>query len=94
MHQLKVLAALLAAAASGPVAAELVVVDGQVRVRESAGVELPGRGMSMQAVEARFGAPSGRNGPVGQPPITRWDYPAFSVYFEFDKVLHAVVRGS
>ncbi len=93
MHQLKVLAALLAAA-SGPVAAELVVVDGQVRVRESAGVELPGRGMSMQAVETRFGAPSGRNGPVGQPPITRWDYPAFSVYFESNKVLHAVVRGS
>ncbi len=26
-----------------------------------------------------------------QPPITRWDYDAFSVYFENDHVIHAVV---
>jgi hypothetical protein len=29
---------------------------------------------------------------VEQPPITRWDYPAFSVYFEHDRVIHAVAR--
>ena len=27
-----------------------------------------------------------------QPPITRWDYPSFSVYFEHDKVIHAVAK--
>jgi hypothetical protein len=48
----------------------------------------------MSTVEASFGEPRERHAAVGQPPITRWDYPAFSVYFEFDKVLHAVVRGS
>jgi hypothetical protein len=53
--------------------------------------------MSMTAVEQAYGAPSQRRGPVGgsvaeQPPITRWDYPSFSVYFENDLVIHAVAR--
>lgn len=50
----------------------------------------PLRGMSMQAVEARFGAPSQRRAAVGTPPITRWDYPEFIVYFEYQHVIHAV----
>jgi hypothetical protein len=51
----------------------------------------PERGMKMEAVEARFGAPASRYPAVGQPPITRWDYPGFVVFFENDLVLHAVV---
>lgn len=51
----------------------------------------PTRGSSMSAVEARFGAPVTRHAAVGEPPITRWDYPQFSVFFERDKVLHAVI---
>jgi hypothetical protein len=45
----------------------------------------------MSQVEARFGAPTTRHAAVGDPPITRWDYPQFSVFFEYDKVLHAVI---
>ena len=52
----------------------------------------PVRGMSMASVEARYGAPTTREGAVGDPPISRWDYPAFVVYFEYDHVIHAVVR--
>lgn len=52
----------------------------------------PKAGMSMTAVEASFGAPAERRAAVGQPPITRWDYPQFSVYFEHDLVIHAVAR--
>lgn len=51
----------------------------------------PARGASMRVVEARFGAPTTRHAAVGQPPITRWDYPQFSVFFEHDKVIHAVI---
>jgi hypothetical protein len=29
---------------------------------------------------------------VGHPPITRWDYPAYSVFFEHDHVLHTVAH--
>jgi len=54
----------------------------------------PERGMKMDAVEARYGAPATRYPAVGQPPITRWDYPGFVVYFENDLVLHAVVTSA
>lgn len=53
--------------------------------------ERPDRGMKMDAVEARYGAPATRYPAVGQPPITRWDYPGFVVFFEGDLVLHAVM---
>ena len=43
---------------------------------------MPPRGLTMAQVEQRFGAPAERFAAVGQPPITRWVYPAFVVYFE------------
>lgn len=56
-------------------------------------VNHPTRGMSMEKVEAAFGAPSNREPAVGQPPITRWEYPGFVVYFEQHTVLHTVIKG-
>jgi hypothetical protein len=50
----------------------------------------PNRGMSMAQVEARYGTPSEKVAPVGDPPITRWVYPGFTVYFEGHHVIHAV----
>jgi hypothetical protein len=54
--------------------------------------ERPARGSSMARVESRFGAPASRSAPVGRPPITRWEYPGFVVFFEYDHVVHAVGR--
>ncbi len=42
--------------------------------------------------QGRYGEPTKRHAAVGNPPITRWDYPQFSVYFENDRVLHRVAR--
>jgi hypothetical protein len=70
--------------------AETIVVDDKVTVRAS-DVPRPAPGMTMKTVEERFGAPGERHQAVGAPPITRWDYPAFAVYFEKDRVIHAVV---
>jgi hypothetical protein len=56
-------------------------------------IERPARGATMSAVEARFGAPQSRHAAVGTPPITRWDYAGFSVYFEYQRVIDAVVVG-
>jgi hypothetical protein len=53
----------------------------------------PARGMSMQKVEATFGAPASRVPPVGSPPISRWEYPGFVVFFEHDHVIHSVAIG-
>jgi len=79
--------------ASGAAKAETILIDDQVQVRESA-VEKPKRGVTMTQVEAKFGAPVTRHNAVGAPPITRWDYPGFSVFFEHDRVIDSVATGS
>jgi len=78
--------------ATAPLAAETVVVNDQVQVRAT-GRELPAKGSTMSTVESRFGAPRTRHAAVGEPPITRWDYDGFSVYFEHQHVVHSVATG-
>lgn len=82
--------AALVVLASPLVSAEIIGVDGNMAVRDSA-IAHPARGSTMQAVEAHFGAPTNKHPAVGKPAITRWDYPAFSVFFENDRVIHAVI---
>ncbi|HUQ09517.1 MAG TPA: hypothetical protein VM146_04315 [Steroidobacteraceae bacterium] len=89
---LKISVAALAVCAAAPVLAETLAIDGQVTIKP-AGVETPQRGISMDAVQAKFGEPSNKSGPVGTPPITKWFYPNFVVVFENDKVLHAVATS-
>ena len=62
----------------------------------SSGASTPASGMSMDSVEAKYGAPTKRVAPVGgasaqQPPITRWEYPGFVVFFENNHVIHTVI---
>jgi len=51
---------------------------------------LPPRGASTTEVLRQRGEPVRRHAPVGQPPISRWEYGDFSVYFEHDRVIHSV----
>jgi hypothetical protein len=53
-------------------------------------VRLPGRGMTMDQVEAAFGSPREKMPEVGDPPIIRWNYNDFTVYFEYQYVINAV----
>ena len=53
----------------------------------------PTRGMTQARVEANYGEPESRRSAVGDPPISRWDYGEFVVYFEYDKVIHAVSQN-
>lgn len=53
-------------------------------------MSLPQRGISTQQVQQLHGEPVIRHAAVGQPPITRWDYAGFSVYFEYNHVIHSV----
>ena len=66
----------------------LVIPLGQQATQSSA--SLPQRGMSTSRVSQLYGEPATRHPAVGQPPITRWDYSDFSVYFEYNKVIHSV----
>ena len=84
------LSAVLAVVLAGTAQAETIALDDQVMVRES-DIARPARGMTMHAVEAKFGAPAARHEAIGEPPISRWDYHGFRVFFEKDRVIHAVV---
>lgn len=62
------------------------------QVRQAEGMAVPQNGQSKAEVEAAFGAPKDTTGPVGDPPITRWTYEHWTVYFEFDRVLFTVLN--
>lgn len=83
--------ALLAVLAVAPVAAETLLAQ---RVERSKASALPRQGATMAEVESQYGAPTEKRDAVGKPPISRWMYPAFTVYFESDRVINAVVNKS
>jgi hypothetical protein len=53
-------------------------------------LRLPQLGESQRAVLERFGLADEEHPSVGNPPITRWDYRDFSVYFEHTQVINSV----
>ncbi len=55
-------------------------------------ISLPTHGMKMHEVERLYGTPLSRDPAIGNPPITRWNYDGFSVFFEHSTVLHAVQK--
>lgn len=86
---MKPLLGLAALCLAVPAMAETIIVGAQVQLVQPS-VQTPPRGALMSTVEANFGEPRQRHSAVGQPPITRWDYDGFSVYFEYNHVIHAV----
>jgi hypothetical protein len=80
-----------ALATFGVARAETLVVDSLDQAKHTA-AQRPTRGMTMNKVNSAWGAPVVKNPAVGQPPITRWEYNDFVVFFEYDRVLHAVVK--
>lgn len=56
--------------------------------------QTPNNGQKMENVEIEFGTPIQKISAVGEPPITKWVYQGFTVYFEHEIVLHTVVHRS
>lgn len=50
----------------------------------------PTRGMSTRSVKKKFGQPEKILSAIGKPPISRWIYKDFIVYFENSRVIHTV----
>ena len=75
--------------AAFPVAADVLLIE---EVRQAERLDLPTNGMRTGQVESRFGSPGQKFSPVGDPPITRWEYERWSVYFEHDRVLFTVLH--
>ena len=83
-----VLAALLGLGMACPVIIA-TAVSAEIVAQSATG---PSRGMSMEQVENRYGEPTYRYDSVGDPPITRWEYADFVVYFEYRYVIHSVSK--
>lgn len=88
------LAAVLTALLVAPAQADVLLIDAikAAPTSTSDGQALPHRGMTMAQVRARNGEPTLAHSPIGAPPITRWDYPEYSVFFEHQYVLDTVVH--
>jgi len=74
---------------SSLLSADVLLIE---KVRERMLRDLPVNGLTMTEVEARYGEPIETRGPVGQPPITRWIYSDYSVYFEHSTVIESVLH--
>jgi hypothetical protein len=73
----------------GTVNAQTLEMEGVASGSDSA---RPSSGMTAESVESRFGAPEAKVAPVGDPPIARWEYKDFVVFFEYDRVIHTVSK--
>lgn len=58
----------------------------------SQSVPKPQSGMSMNQVQSQYGTPNQQMPSVGEPPISRWIYDAYTVYFEHNHVIHSVTH--
>lgn len=71
-----------------PALAETIKIPGHVE--SNIQLELPKRGDTMDNIRFKFGNPNKELFPVGNPPITQWQYEGFNVYFEHQHVIHAI----
>ena len=74
--------------------AETVEMPAESAAPESSGysITMPGRGMNMTQVEEKFGPPLHKLPEVGDPPIIRWVYPNYTVYFEYQFVINSILN--
>lgn len=84
------IALLLCALITLPSMAQVLQIP--VGVQGDSRIAMPQRGERSQAVLTRFGLPDQEYPAVGNPPITRWDYREFSVYFESAVVVNSVLH--
>ncbi|MES9992223.1 MAG: hypothetical protein ABW098_09730 [Candidatus Thiodiazotropha sp.] len=87
-------AAMICLLALPPVSADVLLIESihSVPINSDEGIPRPKRSMSMDQVAQRYGQPVTAYPSVGEPPITRWDYSNYSVFFEYDLVLQSVVH--
>jgi len=85
----RMLMTLILVLASLPLVADVLVIE---QVRQVEAMAVPDNGQTQSEVETAFGAPESKSAPVGDPPITKWTYPHWSVYFEYDRVLFTVLN--
>ncbi len=85
--------ALLSAGINLPAAADTLQMPGEPALSGAPQtMNIPVRGMHMDQVRAQFGPPNRSLPAVGDPPITRWVYDGYTVYFEYSYVIQSVIN--
>lgn len=74
---------------TGFAGADTLDMDGTDAMQGSVG---PASGLTQESVEATYGSPNAKTASVGEPPISSWEYDDFVVFFEYDRVIHAVKK--
>ncbi|WP_039917651.1 hypothetical protein [Cellvibrio mixtus] len=80
-------AAILPAPSS--IAEEIRIPVGE-QAKTQPAIDMPTKGMSKERVKSLFGEPLEEVPAKGQPPISRWKYQEFTVYFDSNTVIHCV----
>jgi len=52
----------------------------------------PYKGMERQDVLSSYGNPLRQTSAIGEPPISNWEFSEFTVYFEYNHVIHSVLH--
>lgn len=60
------------------------------QAKDQSPIDMPTKGMSKERVKSLFGEPLEDIAAKGQPPISRWKYQEFTVYFDNNTVIHCV----
>lgn len=89
------LTASIGLAVSSAAFADVLLIERAEQAQRSA---LPKNGQTMNQVRAEFGIPEQELAPVAgnkpaHPAITRWRYPGYTVYFENQRVINAVLNS-
>lgn len=92
-------APLLATVLMAATAVHADTFDVRSSAARSTRADTPQRGMTMAQVERAYGAPVDKLPTAGgdaprHPPINRWRYNGFTVYFERSRVIHSVVDAA
>lgn len=89
---MKAIALVICLFAATPVASEVIHIPVGQQAPGHHDLPRPVRGMSATQVLEQFGLPDSKTGPVGDPPISSWRYPQYTVYFESETVIHSVLQ--
>jgi hypothetical protein len=71
------------------IAEEIRIPIGE-QAKDQSPIDMPTKGMSKERVKSLFGEPLEDIPAKGQPPISRWKYQEFTVYFDGNAVIHCV----
>jgi hypothetical protein len=80
----------VAVASSNTCYAENIQIPIGEQGKNAEAIDMPTKGMSKERVKSLFGEPLEMIAAKGQPPISRWKYQEFTVYFDSDTVIHCV----